>query len=166
MENEFTDFLNQNWNDKFKGGVTSSSLHTNVSGGGGSVGGGASNASSALNHAILQQYHQQTLRAANSSSTSSSSAAANYENIRLAFMQQHRHSTIANAGQQQASQHGIVGTNSVPVNAGPTNPSHAIQRNPSTTATCPKLIDIHSIKGNNASLPYDCQSKYLIQFHL
>lgn len=173
MENEFTDFLNQNWNDKFKGGVTSSSLHLNASGGG--VGGiGAPNAS-ALNHAILQQYHQQTLRATNSSSSSPSSsaaaaaaAAANYENIRLAFMQHRQHSTT-NAGHQQASQHGTVAVNSasaatasaVAAAASATaNPSHPIQRNPSTTATCPKLIDIHSIKGNNASLPYDCQSKY------
>lgn len=167
MENEFTDFLNQNWNDKFKGGVTSSSLHVNaggvVSANGASGGAGAPNAS-ALNHAILQQYHQQTLRAANSSSSSPSSAATaaaaasatNYENIRLAFMQ-HRHSA-ANAGHQQASQHGSVAVNSA--NASAANSSHPIQRNPSTTAICPKLIDIHSIKGNNASLPYDCQSKY------
>lgn len=171
MENEFTDFLNQNWNDKFKSGVTSSSLHLNASGSGGGGGGGggvgAPNAS-ALNHAILQQYHQQTLRAANSSSSSTSSSAAaavaNYENIRLAFMQ-HRHSTT-NAGHQQASQHGTVAVNSATAAtasataSATTNPSHPIQRNPSTTATCPKLIDIHSIKGNNPSLPYDCQSKY------
>lgn len=176
MENEFTNFLNQNWNDKFKGGVTSSSLHFNASSGGG-VGVGAPNAS-ALNHAIIQQYHQQTLRAANSSSSSSAAAAAaaaaaNYENIRLAFMQ-HRHSTT-NAGHQQASQHGTVAVNSATAAnvstataaatasaPATTNTSHTIQRNPSTTATCPKLIDIHSIKGNNASLPYDCQSKYFL----
>lgn len=188
MENEFTDFLNQNWNDKFKSGVTSSSLHLNASGSGGGGGGGASNAS-ALNHAILQQYHQQTLRAANSTTSSTAAAAAamaaNYENFRLVFMQ-NRHSTT-NAGQQQqqqASQHGTtVAAATVVANSATTavtaataaaatvtvaNPSHPIQRNPSTTATCPKLIDIHSIKGNNTSLPslpYDCQSKYLLNFY-
>lgn len=129
MENEFTDFLNQNWNDKYKAGVTSSSIHSNAN--------GAPNTST-INQAVLQQYHQQSLRGTNLSS-------ANYENIRLAFMQ-HRHQTTSTA--QVAQQHTTTTNSTVPV-----------QRNPSTTAACPKLIDIHSIKGNNAALPFDCQSK-------
>lgn len=133
MENEFADFLNQNWNEKFKAGLTSSSLHLSSN--------GVPN-SPALNHAILQQYHQQSHRGINSSTS-------NYENIRLAFMQSYRHQSQAAAQNQHAA-----GNSSVP-----------IQRNPSTTATCPKLIDIHSIKGNN-SLSFDCQSKFFVNFIL
>lgn len=127
MENEFTDFLNQNWNEKFKAGVSSSTLHLSSN--------GVPN-NPALNHAVLQQYHQQSHRGTNAS-------ANNYENIRLAFMQSHRHPSQAAAQNPHAA----------------ANPSIPIQRNPSTTAACPKLIDIHSIKGNNA-LPFDCQSKF------
>lgn len=140
MENEFTDFLNQNWNEKFKAGVTSSPLHLNSN--------GTATNNSSLNHVALQQYHQQSLRGTTSSSTSSSSS-TNYENIRLAFMQ-HRHQTQVAAAAVAAvaqAQHASI-----------TNASIPIQRNPSTTAACPKLIDIHCIKGNNAALPFDCQS--------
>lgn len=137
MENEFTDFLNQNWNEKYKAGVTSSSLHLNAN--------GAPNTST-LNQAVLQQYHQQSIRGTNSSS-------ANYENIRLAFMQHRHQSTIAAQVNQNATASPATTT---------ANSTLPIQRNPSTTAACPKLIDIHSIKGNNASLPFDCQSKFCL----
>lgn len=122
MENEFTEFLNQNWNEKYKVSVTSSSLHSNVNGVPGDT----------LNHAILQQYHQQSLRVANSSSS-------NYESIRLAFIQHRQQSTNNNEMQSSLS----------------------VQRNSATGATCPKLINIHSMKGKiDTTLPYDCQSKY------
>lgn len=134
MENEFADFLNQNWNDKYKAGVTSSSLHINSN--------GPPN-NSPLNHVALQQYHQQSFRGGGNSSS------ASYENIRLAFMQHRQQSALA--GQTQHT---------------PTSPSHPIQRNPSTTAACPKLIDIHSIKNNNASVAFDCQSKCCFLFGL
>lgn len=78
MENEFTEFLNQNWNDKYKASVTSSSLHVTT---------GALN-NPALNPTISQQYHQQ-LRAV-------SSPTSNYDNIRLAFLQ-HRNEQMQNA---------------------------------------------------------------------
>lgn len=145
MENEFTDFLNQNWNEKYKAGVTSSSLHLTAN--------GAPNTST-LNQAVLQQYHQQSLRGTNSSSSSSSSSSANYENIRLAFMQHNRHQSTSAA---QIAQHAT--TSAAAAAAATVNSTLPIQRNPSTTAACPKLIDIHSIKGNNVPLPFDCQSK-------
>lgn len=131
MENEFTEFINQNWSDKYKVSVTSSSpSHLNV--------GGALN-SSASNQTVLQQYHQQTLRAINPSPS-------NYENIRLAFIQ-HRHQST-NAGQIQ--------------NAA-TNVPQTIQRNSLSVASCPKLINIHSMKSQtDTTVPYDCQSKYPI----
>lgn len=87
MENEFTEFINQNWSDKYKVSVTSSSpSHLNVS--------SALN-SSTPNQTISQQYHQQTLRAINSSSS-------NYENIRLAFIQ-HRHQSTNGGHIQNAT---------------------------------------------------------------
>lgn len=172
MENEFTDFLNQNWNDKFKAGVTSSSLHLNSSGNGVPNSTSSPSTSSttittaaALSHVALQQYHHQTIRGSSVGSETSVAAtiatpsSSNYENIRLAFMQ-HRQQTqsiaaVAAAAAAAAAQAQHATTNS----------SLPIQRNPSTTAACPKLIDIHCIKGNNAALPFDCQSKvFLILF--
>lgn len=140
MDNEFTEFLNQNWNDKFKAGVTSSSIHLPNNNNNNNNSNASNN--NALNHHItLEQYQQHH---------SQHRGQQNFENLRLSFMQ-HRHQTVT--AQQNAT------TTSATTNSVIALPNQ--QRNPSTTATCPKLIDISSIKGN-ASLPFDCQSKFVL----
>lgn len=146
MDNEITEFLNQNWNDKLKSSVTSSSIHkvnnNNLNNNNNDV----SN-NNALNHPDTPEQYQQQQQQTRSQLSRGSTLS--FQNIRLAFMHQRQA-----AGVQQNQN----ATNSPsPLSS---NSSSQQLRNLSTTTACPKLIDISIIKGN-APMPLDCQSMNL-----
>lgn len=141
MDNEITEFLTQNWNDKLKSTVTSSSLNrVNNNNSNNNNGSDASN-DNALNYTPEQYQQQQQARLQLSRGSTLS-----FQNIRLAFMHQRQ---AAGAQQNQNATNSPILLSS--------NSSSQQLRNLSTTAACPKLIDISNIKGN-ASMPFDCQS--------
>lgn len=143
MDNEITEFLNQNWNDKFKSTVTSSSIHR--------VNNNNNNSDAAnnntLNHSVTPEQYQQQQQARSQLSRGSSSS---FQNIRLAFMHQRQAPSV--------QQNQIATNSSSPLSS---NSSGQSLRNLSTTAACPKLIDISRIEGN-APMPFDCQSMILL----
>lgn len=143
MDNEITEFLNQNWNDKFESTVTSSSIHR--------VNNNNNNSdtvnNNALNHSVTPEEYQQQQQARSQLSRGSSSS---FQNIRLAFMHQRQAPSV--------QQNRIATNSSSPLSS---NSSSQQIRNLSTTAACPKLINISNIKGN-APMPFDCQSMNLL----